>query len=241
MPMLQDRFELIGLALNGVFVLRLLCRNQRLRTRNVAWHPLSTHTYSPLNLVFQSLRRTQDERLCCRHSQTGFLPPVRQVRRLLRLELHRTYLYPGRLGAIIGSAAISPGSTMMTDVLSFSSVGRSLGVASVFKPAAAITQITAPEITGAMTSRPSVSLMFAVADNAFFIDVLLFIVMTAPRYCVTESSTHFSEFLYTFPSFMITTKFFAASATSAKFSRGLPFTRRRSAYAPSSTTPSFPG
>jgi len=136
-------------------------RNHRLRTRNVAWHPLATQTYSPLYLVFQSLKRTQLERLCCSHSRTGFLPPVRQVRRLKPLELHRTYLYPGRLRAVIGSAAIGPGSTMMTDVLSFSSVGRSFGVASVLKPAAAITQITAPEITGAMTSRRR----FAVVDN----------------------------------------------------------------------------
>src|SRR5215471_1945494 len=48
-------------------------------------------------------------------------------------------------------------------------------------------------------------------------------------------------FLYIRPSFMITLKFLAGSAIRLIFSNGLPSTRRRSASAPCSTTPSFPG
>src|SRR5262249_47506227 len=47
-------------------------------------------------------------------------------------------------------------------------------------------------------------------------------------------------FLYILPSFIITTKFLAGSAISWMFSSGLPSTSRRSARAPSSTTPSLP-
>lgn len=50
-----------------------------------------------------------------------------------------------------------------------------------------------------------------------------------------------SRFLWIFPSFMMTTKFFAGSAISLMSSSGLPSTSSRSASAPSSTTPSFPG
>src|SRR5215475_7565169 len=46
-----------------------------------------------------------------------------------------------------------------------------------------------PEITGAITSRRSVSLMLAVADNAFFIDVLLFMALPAFVWVEIESST----------------------------------------------------
>src|SRR5260370_28201226 len=48
-------------------------------------------------------------------------------------------------------------------------------------------------------------------------------------------------FLYTRPSFMMTLKFLAGSAIRLIFSSGLPSTSSRSASAPCSTTPSFPG
>src|SRR5215472_16281149 len=56
-----------------------------------------------------------------------------------------------------------------------------------------------------------------------------------------KNGAPYKVFLKTFPSFMMTTKFFAGSSMSLMLAIGSPLTSRRSASAPSSTTPSSPG